>query len=568
MHGIFQELGLVLIAATAFTVLVRQFRLPPLVGYIATGIVLGPVGTQFLHNQELFEAMREIGTALLLFFVGLEIDWQKGRRLMGTVWKLGLVQILGALGLSAALGLFFDFTPLGIIYVGLALASSSTVVIVKLLSEARDLNSLHGRLSTGVLLFQDMVMVVALVILAGISTPSFLDWPSLLLILVAKGLSLIIVLGFLSKYALPKIFGYFAHSHELLFVASLAWCFLLAITLNLIQLPIEIGAFLAGLSLGILPYSTDIANRLRSVRDFFVILLFVAIGSSFLWPSARYAAIMAVLLASTLVAKPLITLIALELAGYKSRTAFFTALTQNQLSEFSLILMSMAAASNVVSPELANAITFVAILSIFFSTIFLGYRRSLFQQAKPILHAFERKEKSFFPALQDPPQHQDHIIIFGYHRMGYHIFKKLQHTGREIVIVDTNPDIIQALQEHHQHCLYGDVQDEEVYSLVSTQTASIIVSTIPYKDETEFLIGHVKKINRKAIVVVTAHNVEDALSYYEQGVDYVILPHLLGGEHVGEVLMNDKLSSIQTSLHRLAMPVIRLHANPQEPYFD
>jgi len=569
MTSIFSEVGAIIVVAAFCALLARLFKQPPLLGYIVAGIALGPLGFGLVHQSETLDAMRQIGIALLLFLVGLELDWSKARQQLHTASITALIQALGSflagIFLTAALGL----PLLTGVYVGIILAFSSTVIVIKFLSESRDLNSLHGRLSVGILLVQDLIAIAALVLLNGITGNSSIGVTDQLILLVVKVAALLSLVWILSQYILPPLFARIARSTELLFMSSLAWCFCFAILMKQFDFPLESGAFLAGLTLASLPYGLDIVNRLRSLRDFFVVIFFVSLGISLQVPGGSYILLTTLFLLFTVLAKPIITFFCLTSHGYRSRTAFLTGLTQSQLSEFSLIIITIGISRGSISGELASALTFTAIISILISTVLLGARNSLFHWLKDLLHLAERKHRhneSFTAEMEE--RLDNHIIIFGYHRMGYHILKKLHQLGHHVVVVDFNPDIIQKLRDQNIDCVYGDVEDEDIFEAIHLERASMVVSTIPHHEETTYLIQEVKKRKGNAKLIVTAHDIDNALHYYQVGADYVILPHLLGGEHVADLISRYQDHNLGQYMRHRAEELKLLRARNHALYFD
>jgi Kef-type K+ transport system membrane component KefB len=569
MNSIFLDIGVVVIVATAFALLARAFKQPPLIGYILTGIVLGPLGTQMIGNQDVFNGMKEIGLALLLFMVGLEMDWSKAKQQLSSTLVLGIAQIVASFTVGMLLASLTKQSLIFGVYISLSLAFASTVIVVKVLSESRDLNSLHGRLSVSILLFQDLAAIVSFAILGGMSQASSLSVGSLISLLILKLLAIVVIIWFITGHFLPGLFARIAHSNELLFLSSLAWCFVLSLTLEMLGFPLEIGALIAGVSLASLPYSLDIAYRMGSLRDFFVIILFVALGSSVAIPSASYLALTITLILITIIGKPIVSFLVLCWRGYTSRTAFFTSLTQGQLSEFSLILTSLGLTLGQINQQLSSAIAVTTIISIFVSTILLTNRIVLYDILRPFLHLFERDHHHLRQFDQeDQEKLTDHIIIFGYHRMGYHILKILQKLNHKILIVDFNPDIIRKLKAHNIECIYGDVQDEELLEMINLDKAKMVISTIPHLEETTFLVKQIMKKNPHLKLIVTAHHIDDALLYYKLGASYVILPHVLGGEYVANLINEYEEHKLGELMRHRAEEIKLLRTKNQALYYD
>lgn len=548
----------------------RLLRLPPLIGYIAAGAVLGPLGLQFVQSGELLEALTQIGIAFLLFLVGLELDWGKAKHQFRAATSLTVVQVVGNFIAGLLLAVLAGQSWVTGIYLGGALAFASTVVIVKFLSEARDMNSLHGRLAIGILLVEDVVAIIALVLIAGLSGGSALALGQQLFLLLVKTAAILTLVWTMSQYVFPPLFRRLARSPELLFIGSIAWCFLFAITMEQFGFPIEIGAFLAGVSLAALPYSIEIMTRLRSLRDFFLVLFFVGLGAHLVLPSGAFIPLTAGMVVLAVFVKPVISFFTLIANHYRSRTAFLTAGTQSQISEFSLILVTLGMREGHVSQEVVSAITFTMVVSVFLSTILFGKRNALYHLLRKPLGNLERHSHHHHERITDEMEERlhDHIIIFGYHRMGYHILKKLHDRNHRTLVVDFNPDIIRQLHAVGVDCVYGDAEDEDMLEAIHVDRASMVVSTIPHHEETLFLIEQVKKHARKAKLIVTAHEIDYALAYYAKGADYVILPHLLGGEHVADLITQYQTHSLGRYMRHRAEEVKLLRAKNHHLYFD
>jgi Kef-type K+ transport system membrane component KefB/Trk K+ transport system NAD-binding subunit len=569
----FSQLGIVIIVATVFALGVRRLKLPPLVGYIMAGMILGPIGVHFLGNHEVFTVYRQIGIALLLFLAGLELDWTKAKYHFKTIGELNIGQLLLALivgFLSSALLLsntsFTERIWAGL-FLGLGLAFSSTIIVVKLLSEGREIHSLHGRLTVGTLILQDMIAIFALTVVNGVVQPSSLSLAAILALLCVKVFALLCVMWVTSQYILPPLFARVARSGEFLFLSSVAWCFGLTIAIIWLDLPLEIGAFLAGVSLASLPYTLEMANKMRPLRDFFVILLFVSLGSEVLMPDTQQIWLITIAVAFTVFIKPIYTFITLTQRGYKSRTAFLASLGQSQLSEFALILAAIGVSHNLISPALASSISFATVLTIFISAILFTMRSPLYQKLHTVLQRFEKKGR-FSVEHRTNESLEGHIIIFGYHRMGYHILKKLRALKHRVVVVDFNPDIIRRLKEQEVDCLYGDVQDDDIFEATSAKHARMVISTIPHREETIYLLQVMTKLNPDCITIVTSNYIDDALLYYKMGANYVILPHVLGGEHVADLITQYENHNLRQFMTHRAEEIKLLKARNHALYYD
>lgn len=568
---LFIQIGTIIIAAAGFALAAKMLRLPPLLGYVAAGIVLGPLVSHYLPEENLLESANQIGIAILLFLVGLELDWSRLKPQFKPAVILGLIQIAGSFLVGLILGWVLHLPWITGIYLGLAVSFSSAVVVTKLLSEAKDLNSLHGRLAVSTLLIQDLLAIIVLVVISGIHASSNLNAWEQGGLLIVKGCAVITLSWSFAKYILPPLFQKIAKSAEVLFICSIAWCFIFALSMELLNYPLEIGAFLAGLTLAPLPYSLEILGRIRSLRDFFVIILFVTLGSKLVLPEPAYLALTITLIVATIIGRPLIGYLTLSLSGYRVRTAFLTAITQGQLSEFTLIIAGLAIASQKFPAQLLSSLSSTVIISIFLSILAFNSRHWLLGHLGPILRLSERghhRHPSLINGGTEQVELTDHVIIFGYHRMGYHILRKLLEMKQSVVVVDFNPDIVHRLRSEGITALYGDIEDEQILEATDAKHATMIISTIPHLEETEYLINTMKKLNHQVKLIVTAHQVDDALNYYSRGADYVLMPHMLGGEHIGELISRYQNRSLGDFLKQRAEEVKLLNAKKNALYID
>ncbi len=553
MENVFLLLGLALVASTITAWFFKQLRQPSVLAYILTGFLLGPGVLGLFSQAETTRVLSEMGITFLLFTVGLSMSVKNLKELAKVSLVTGVVQVLliGAAGFFLAVR--FGFSSVEAFYIGLALAFSSTIIVVKLLIEKKELNSLHGRISVGFLLVQDFLAIIALVLLPVLSVES--SNPSLeVAILLWKTFAFLVVVGFVTKYFLKEVFDSFAKNPELLFLSSISYCFLLAVTSYYLGLSPESGAFLAGISLGTLPYNLDIVSKVKPLRDFFIVIFFLTLGAGTglsLNPSSL--AQMLEFSVIVLVATPLLIMALMGLLGYRKRTSFLTGIAVAQISEFSLILVAMGENAGHLSSETVSMITGVGVLTITVSAYFILYGHKLYQKLSPLLTVFEKKNASKEP-WQVPVKLEKHVVVVGYHRVGYGIVKKLLEMKENVVVVDFDPEVIKQLTSERIPCVYGDISDPEIASLINLEDARIVISTAPDVNDNLRLLREAKKLNKDVVTFVVAEQVEEALQLYDAGADYVILPHLLGSHHASlllEEITNNFEKLIETKVKHL-----------------
>ncbi len=544
----FIELGLVLIAASLFGLLARLLKQPALIGYIIAGFVLGPLGYQVISHNELLPTFSEIGITFLLFLVGLELNLSSLKTIGNKIVNLAVLQIVLTFALGYSVGLLFSFSPVEASIIGLALTFSSTIVVLKLISEKNDVQSLYGKLSVALLIIQDIVAVVALALVSGLVNTSNLSLE--IFDLLGKIILLFLTAWLASKYILPSLFKWLAKSRDLMIITAVGWCFLFAISAYSLGFSYAIGAFLAGLSLAAIPYNIDIMGQIRPLRDFFIVMFFVLLGFSFNPEGQILWGLVAVLTALALIAKPLIILISLSAQKFKLRTSFYSSFSLGQMSEFSVILAITAASSGIVPDTILSSIIISTAISLAASSYLITESDRLFEFLRPALKFVEPKDVEY--NLESAPELVDHVVIFGYHRMGFHILKTLKNLKQEVLVVDFNPDIIENLRKQKIPAIFGDATDSELLDSVQLQNAKMVISTIPHLEENLILTERIREAHKGILMIATAGEISEALKIYKRGADYVILPQLLSGEYISELLQKHEAGTLKKYLNSRA----------------
>jgi hypothetical protein len=416
---------------------------------------------------------------------------------------------------------------------GLGLAFSSTIVIIKLLIEKRELSSLYGKLALGMVLLEDLV---AILVLMGISVGSSVfatglqnSMPIVTLILKAIGLFLLAYL--LSKFVLERIFDAVAKSVELLFLTAVTWCFLFTTLAVWAGFSVVIGAFLAGVALASSPYRIQIESRVKPLRDFFVTLFFVYLGTEahvqdFItyWP-----AILAFTLCA-LIAKPIIVMLVLGAFGFRKHTFFHTAVSLSQISEFSLVVLLVGLTAGIVSPAALSVMAAVAVFSMIISSLAITYSNKLFKIFNPYIGFFQHGKFTHEMEARTEEEAFDHIIVIGAHRVGGPIVNYLAKTDIPFLVLDFNPKIVQELRERDIKVVYGDIDDPEVLESIHLDKARLIISTAQDSSDNEFLLEEVKRRHIRAKVVVRATDPDQEKQFRKMGADYVILPEKVSAD--------------------------------------
>ncbi len=555
--GLF-ELAALIVLAAAFGVAARLLRQPIILAYLLTGAVVGYFGVFRMGEGQTFHIFGDLGIMFLLFLVGLEINYASLKLVGKTAALLGLSQIAISGLLGTGLGLMLGFETIPAIYFGLGLCFASTVVVVKLLSEKRDLGSLYGKISIGVLLIQDVVAILVLILLGGLATgdagatASGPIWIGALIAL-AKGAFLFGLMLWLGRKVLPFVFDGVARSQELLFLLTLAWVFLVAAAVSSIGFSIEIAGLLAGLALANSSERFQIASRIRSLRDFFILIFFVILGSSL--AEASFAGLWLPILAATLfvlVINPLVILIVMGLMGYRRRTSFFSAITLSQLSEFSLILAAVGVKLGHLSVEMVSIFTATAILTIIISSFMLTHIDGTYQHLSKFLRIFERANPKH--EKRGNQRHEKPVVLIGAGRLGQSILHHLD--PEDVLVIEFDPSAVEHLDKKGIEYVFGDISDPETFEEANLEAARLVICTSPDIHDSLFLLETVNLYGNRPKVVVRAESEADGAALYSAGADYVLLPHFTSGQYLGKSLAIDPQMKILESLRASDMEMM------------
>lgn len=539
----FSEISLLLVVAGGFGILARFLKQPLLIGFLFSGLFLNYLG--LISDHGVLDNLGKIGVALLLFLVGLEMNIRDIKSVGKVALTAGLGQIVFTSGIGFLIALGLGFSSLSAIYIAVALTFSSTIIIVKLLSEKDDINSLYGKIAVGFLLVQDFVAVIILMFLAGLRDGdlSFLSVSYLLI----KAVLLFVVIWYLSKDILPRLFSKIVgNSQELLFTVSIAWALGLS---TLVGGPLgfsfEIGGFLAGLALSNLPDHLGITSKTKSLRDFFLTIFFVTLGSQLLIGGISDVLPKAILLSIfVLVGNPLIVMLIMGVMGHKSRTSFLASVTVAQISEFSFILMAMGKSlGHVTDSELALVVLVGAMTMTGSTYLILGSER-IYLRLKNILKIFERKvtkESAFVKQIEL----NDHVVMVGCDKIGGSILPYFRKREIEHLVIDFNPSVFARLSSENTNVLLGDITDTEIIDLARLSTAKAVICTIPNLEENLFLIEAIKSLHSKPLFIGSTNSRADTLKLYEEGADYVLNPDIIAGEFLRNMFTNHGFSIVR-----------------------
>lgn len=538
LGDIFAQLSVVIVIAAVVSMIMRLLKQPLIAGYIVSGIIVGPSVLHLVSDGKAFEAFSEIGIALLLFIIGLELSVTVIRKLGKPVFLTAAAILLTIGTVGFLVGSAFQYTATESLLIGLAMFFSSTIIIAKVLSDKKEITRLNGQIAIGVILLDDIVATFALLFVAASGSGHTLG-PVEIGLLIIKGLAVIVVLALLSLKVLPKVVKFVAKSQELLFLFALAWGFGVASIINYVGFSIEIGALFAGVALAHLPYAGQIGARLKPLRDFFVILFFISLGEHLQMGHLASAILPAVALSLVvLFLKPLTVMLSLGLLGYTRRTSFKTGINLSQISEFSIILIVLAASTGVISSGVSAVITLVALITITISTYFMQYDNSIYRKLEKRLSLFERATASDVQhAIKKYP-----LILIGYQNGGHQYLKTFRSLKRRFVVIDYDPEVIEELERANINYLYGDVTDPELLAEVDMDVVKLIVNTIGDHAVNVALVKYVRRRNEDAVIVCYSSNYGEAAELYKLGVSYVMMPHFIGSERLSNFIATNGIS--------------------------
>ena len=534
---IFYEIAALLVLAAGVGFLGLLLRQPLIVSFIAVGIIAGPSVLDIARSDEEIDLLAELGIAVLLFLVGLKLDFNLVRTLgpVALVTGLGQVVFTTVFGFLIALALGLD--PTTAIYVAIALTFSSTIIIVKLLSDKREIDALHGRIALGFLIVQDIVVVVAMIALSAIGVGGAAaegdNAVAEVLRVLGYGVAMLAFVVLFIRYVANPLVERLSRAPELLVSFAIGWAALLAAVGHYLGFGKELGGLLAGVSLASTPFREAIAARLASLRDFLLLFFFIALGASLdlsvLGSSVGPAIVLSLFV---LIGNPLIVLAIMGAMGYRKRTGFLAGLTVAQISEFSLIFMAMGVAIGHVAGEALGLVTLVGLVTIAASTYMITYSHQLYEVFEPFLGVFERRRAETEDAGQSQDSRGHDVILFGLGRYGLGIASELRDSGKRILGIDFSPEAVRNARTQGYDVLFGDATDPEFLGHLPLGQAEWLVMAVPehdtgitHDDPRRALLKAVRDLGYGGKVAVAAHRDITADALRADQADLVLMPY-------------------------------------------
>lgn len=530
-YPVLDDLGLVLIGAATVLIVGRSARIPPILAYMIAGLVLGPL-TGVLRVSESLDLFAELGVALLLFVVGLELSFEKIRAFGSTAVVAGGVQVALTFALAAPLAGLLGFPTPAAVVAGLVAAFSSTAVVVKLLDRTGDMESVHGRLSIGILLVQDVLIVVVLTTLGGLGsgaeTPAGSPLADLVLALFAMG-GLVVLGAAAGRWLLPGLVRWLSPTPEGLFIVGLTWAFGFILAAEALHLSVELGAFIAGVILAQLPQNDELRRRTHPLVDFFLAVFFVSLGARIdtgamgaTWPAALVMAVF------VLTVKPLLTGIVLGMLGQTRGASFLTGLTLGQISEFAFILAGLAVTAGLVGPDFLGFVGLVGMITIGASSVLVPRGRALvgFLERTGLLRRLPGRA-----VVVEPSAHrlEGHVVVVGMNTLGRLLVERFTELGERVLAVDTDPRKLEGVATL---TLAGDVTLASVFEEAGIPHAKLVASALQIEDVNSLVTYRCRQMD----VPVSVHAFDPSLidELLEIGAD-----HLMVSKHDGIRLVED-----------------------------
>jgi Kef-type K+ transport system membrane component KefB len=545
----FIEFAIILFLAACLGAAGQFLRQPLIVVFIALGVLVGPSFLNIVQSRENIHLLAEIGISILLFIVGLKLDLRLIRS-TGTIAAMtGLGQVIFTSAIGYLIGILLGFSPLHSFYIAVALTFSSTIIIVKLLSDKKEIDSLHGQIAVGFLIVQDIVVILVMIVLSAIGRKGEASIVEDIVWTFAASAILLCITFVMIRWIIPLIGPFLARSPELLTLFSIAWAVALAAFSLLIGFSSEVGAFLAGVCLATTPFKDAISGRLVSLRDFLLLFFFVNLGSNLDF-SVIGSQIPAAIIVSlfVLIGNPIIVLVIMGLIGYRKRTAFLAGLTVAQISEFSLIFAGLGLQVGHLNEEIVGLITLVGLITIGISTYLILYSGPIYEYLSKVLSIFERSNTSREDNTpQKEPEDYD-LIIFGLGRFGGTIASRLDDDEHVSYLgVDFDPQVVREWQNKGKSIVYGDIEDPELLEHLPFKSAKCIVSTVPESAFSLQLYETLTQHDYKGRIFLTAVVEKDMELLSRTGHEDIIMPHKLAAENFYDMLIKEVLTPESTS---------------------
>ncbi|ELY42114.1 cation:proton antiporter [Natronorubrum sulfidifaciens] len=525
------DFAIIIVVATIVGLIARQTGQPTIIAYILTGLILGPVMFDIVTEEGLVESMAELGLGFLLFLLGMKMRFDDIREILRPIINIAVWQTILQTALALAVAWALGFDPTEVVIIALATVFGATPIIVKILTDKDEITALPGKIDVGVLIVQDIYLVIILALLGADELGSASEIATTLGV-IAVMMTFIGVFSIASsRYLLPKLFRRIADNKDVFLVVSIAWAFLFIAVSEQFDLSLEVGAFLAGISLAQLPYSKELEDRITPITDFFILVFFASIGLRLAaddllayWLEAIVASVV------LMVGNFWIMFYLIDREDFSVETSFLGAINMVQVSEFSLVVGALAVQQGYIDTDVLGYLSLMALMTMSVSTYIINYNHTLYARSKPWFSRFESESKTDI----DLKSYDDHAIAIGYDEVTQQVLPLLEEEYGDVVIIDRQTDHIEELEEEGRYdYIYGDFRHGEIRKESNLKNASFVLSSTVQLDVNKALLN---EVSDDATVFVEAERIDDARELYDRGAAYVIMSTYLTAEKLSEYL--------------------------------
>jgi Kef-type K+ transport system membrane component KefB len=533
----FAEMSLLLLVTALTAFIMHRIKQPLVIAYILAGIIAGPQFFNWLKSSHELEIFAEAGIVFLLFIVGIHLNPTVIKEVGKIALITGLGQILFTSAIGMAIALALGFATGQALYIAIALTFSSTIIIMKLISDKRDLDKLYAKISIGFLLVQDLAAAVILVLVPILSSAQSDQVMSSLGQLSLQAVALSVGVYAMARWVLPRFFQLAAKSSELLFFSAVTWGIGVASLFSYVNLSLEVGALVAGIALSTSAFAEEISSRMKPLRDFFLVVFFLLLGSQLILDDLQAIILPAIVLSAfVLIGNPIIVYIIMQLFGYSRKVSFQSGFTVAQISEFSLIVIAMGVALGQVSSQTASLVTLVGIITIALSTYAILYSDWLFEKLDPLLKKLPSRSES--AELKLRKRKKFNVLWFGFNPIRDELISFFPDKKTHISVVDYNPEHIAKVEQLGLTPVYGDASDVEFLSALPWHEVHAVVSMIPDSAVNSLILQQIQSAGGTKYTFFTAQNVNVANQLYELGAHHVAMPFHLSAKKVVGLVRN------------------------------
>lgn len=534
MSSLLSQIGIIVGIAAVVALLGRLIRQPPIIAYLITGVLVGPLVFNLIDPTTHLQELSEVGIALLLFIIGTSLDFRILKSVGGASVVGGIATVAIVCSASFLIAKLLGFSLVPSLYIALAFSFSSAVVVVKILSDKKEIDTLHGQIALGILIVEGFIAAIALMIIPVISSGGV----NAVLFQIGKFTLMIsaVVLG--GHFIFSKMLKSAAKNQEVLFLVSVAWALAVGGMFELLDLSIEIGALIAGMVIASSKYSLEVQSKVKGIRDFFVILFFVYFGAQLADPVTMDLLNQAIIFSVfILIGKPLIVMALTTSFGFKKHTNFMVGTSLTQISEFSLIVILMGFGLGHIPQTVFSLTILVTLITVSLSSYAIYFSTPIYSSISKFLGLFDSKKGR---NLGNISREKYDVILIGYSRLGFNLVKAFNLAKKRYLVVDYNPITIMKLSKKGVNCVYGDVNDPEFLDSINANSAKMIISTMGDYSSNLNVLEAIE--NEDIIFIATSHQIHNTIELYKNGADYVIMPHYLGGDYMASMLVRENFN--------------------------